>query len=135
MSTPPTQPPHRNEQRESLSLSPNDHLRTLVELLKPGGADLARRWVAALMLAPAEERERIVEAVEAKIVELYALDEQADDDIGEAAAASAEAQEFDLVEPPVQKEGRVEQTIHTYAAAAEASLEAKRNPGDRRRQA
>jgi len=108
---------------------PADHLRTLVELLKPGGADLARRWVAALFLAPEQERERIVEAVEARIVELYALDEPA----SQGASTGAEEQTVDLVEPPVEKEGHVEQVIHTYAKAADEAIAAKRKPQDRGR--
>lgn len=43
----------------------------LVELLKPAGPELARRWVAALLLAPPEERDAIVEAVEAKLFEEF----------------------------------------------------------------
>ena len=52
-------------------LSPNDHLELLVELMRPGSVELARRWVSALMLAPASEREAIVQAVEAQMVEDY----------------------------------------------------------------
>tara|TARA_R110002072_G_scaffold42064_16_gene118318 strand:- start:12422 stop:12580 length:159 start_codon:yes stop_codon:yes gene_type:complete len=43
----------------------------LVELMRPGSVELARRWVSALMLAPASEREAIVQAVEAQMVEDY----------------------------------------------------------------
>ncbi|MEZ6319340.1 MAG: hypothetical protein R3B49_11420 [Phycisphaerales bacterium] len=43
----------------------------LIELLKPAGPELARRWVAALLVAPEEEREAIVEAVEARIYQEY----------------------------------------------------------------
>lgn len=129
MSTQPSNPPPKSERSRSPTLSPNDHLRTLVELLRPGGADLARRWVAALFLPPEQERERIVEAVEARIVELYALEEPADK------AATDEEQTVDLVEPPVEKEGHVEQVIHTYSRAADDALAAKRKPQDKRKQA
>lgn len=44
----------------------------IVELMRPAGADLARRWLAALLVAPEEEREAIVASVEARLVELYA---------------------------------------------------------------
>lgn len=39
----------------------------LIELLRPAGPDLARRWVAALTLVPEHERERVVRAVERQI--------------------------------------------------------------------
>jgi len=39
--------------------------------MKPAGADLARRWLAVLMTVPADERERVVEAVERRIAEEY----------------------------------------------------------------
>lgn len=58
-------------------LLPNDHAKMLVDLLRASGgegAELLRRWVAALMTAPAEERRAIVEAVEQRITELYASD-------------------------------------------------------------
>lgn len=43
----------------------------LIELLRPTGPELARRWVAALMLVPEDVREQVVEAVEAQIVADY----------------------------------------------------------------
>ncbi len=43
----------------------------LVELLRAGSPELARRWVAALMLVPEDRRQGIVEAVERQIVEEY----------------------------------------------------------------
>jgi len=50
---------------------PNDHLELLIELMRPGSVELARRWVSALMLVPVDEREAIVSAVEAQIVADY----------------------------------------------------------------
>ena len=55
----------------SETLLPNDHLELLIELMRPGSVELARRWVSALMLVPADEREAIVAAVEAQIVADY----------------------------------------------------------------
>ncbi len=55
----------------SPTLSPNDHLRLLIELMRPAGAELARRWLAALMIVPPDEREDVVGAIEARIVETY----------------------------------------------------------------
>lgn len=54
------------------TLSPNDHVRMLVELLRPSGPELARRWLAALMVVPEGERAAVVESVEARIVSMYA---------------------------------------------------------------
>ncbi len=53
---------------ESATLSPSDHLELLVELLRPGSIELARRWVSALMLVPECEREDVVSAVESQLV-------------------------------------------------------------------
>ncbi len=43
----------------------------LSELLKSGGVELARRWIAALMLAPEDERETIVSEVERRMAREY----------------------------------------------------------------
>jgi len=43
----------------------------IVELMRRAGADLARRWLATLLLAPEEEREAVVASVEARMAELY----------------------------------------------------------------
>lgn len=40
----------------------------LLELCKPESMELVRRWVAALMLVPEDQRESIVQAVEKQIV-------------------------------------------------------------------
>ena len=85
-------------------LSPNDHARMLVELLQPMGAELARRWVAGLLMVPRDEREHVVEAVVGRIAEVYARE-----DAGEDVC-------FDIAGEVMQKEGYVEQTIRTYAA-------------------
>ncbi len=39
--------------------------------MRPAGADLYRRWLTALMMAPENEREAIVEAVEAQFEREY----------------------------------------------------------------
>ena len=56
---------------ESATLLPNDHLKLFMDLLRPDSMELARRWVSALMLVPEDERESIVQAVEAQIVADY----------------------------------------------------------------
>lgn len=40
--------------------------------MRPAGVELARRWLAALLLAPEDEREAVVESVEARMSEVYA---------------------------------------------------------------
>ena len=54
------------------TLLPSDHVRMLVELLRPMGAELSRRWVAALLLVDRDERESMVEMVERHVSLEYA---------------------------------------------------------------
>jgi hypothetical protein len=77
----------------------------LVELLRPAGAELGRRWLACLMLAPESEREAIVASIERRMAELY-LDGSAD-------------RTLDVAHPPEQHEGFVEQKVTTYAVRGE----------------
>lgn len=56
-------------------LLPNEHLNMLIELLKPSGPELARRWLSALMLVPEDLRGQVVDAVESQIVADYASDD------------------------------------------------------------
>lgn len=67
--------------------SPNDHLRLLIELMRPCGTELARRWVAALLLVPPEEREALVREVERRVVEAFA--DRAPEDFGKASELKA----------------------------------------------
>ena len=57
------------------SLLPQDSAKLLVELLQPAGIELGRRWLAALLHVPQEEREAVVESVEAEIMKTYPYDE------------------------------------------------------------
>jgi hypothetical protein len=43
----------------------------LVELLQPMGPELARRWVAALLLVDRDERDEFVRTVERHVADLY----------------------------------------------------------------
>lgn len=43
----------------------------IVELLRPAGPDLARRWLAALLLVDISEREAVVSSIERQIAETY----------------------------------------------------------------
>jgi len=69
----PEPTPHKSspEPDESPTLLPNDHITMIVELLRPMGPQLARRWLAALLLVPEHEREALVEAIEEQIVREY----------------------------------------------------------------
>ena len=86
--------------------SQGDHIRMLIELLQPTGPDLARRWLAALLLVPRDERQSVVESVEQRIASMFDPD---------APLASTDDEEIDIVFPPVQRTGYVEQTHKTYA--------------------
>lgn len=74
------------------------------------GAELCRRWVAALLLAPESERRSIVEAVEQRIVETY----------GETPprhpAEDAERL-IHLVAPPTQHADHTEVVVRSYSVA------------------
>lgn len=100
----------------SPTLSPNDHVRLLVELLRPGGADLARRWVAALMLVPPEDRLGVVESIESRIVETYGRPSD---------------REIEVVHPPVQRDGHVEQVVTTVTVRESIEPRARSKPASR----
>lgn len=86
----------------------------LVELLQPLGPELVRRWVATLLMVPRDQREAVVASVEARIAELYEQSWKS----GEAAANSALApREIEIVHPPQQRDGYIEQVVTTYEDA------------------
>jgi hypothetical protein len=62
------------ERAASEMLSPSDHLKLLVDLMKPAGPELSRRWLAALTLVPEEERKSVIKSVEAEIIRQYGDD-------------------------------------------------------------
>lgn len=99
----------------SPTLLPNDHTRMLVELLRLAGGtgpELVRRWVAALLSVPADEREAVVEAVEARLLEEYDLPALS------GAVSSAEVEPmFHVASPPVPRGGYSEVTIRSYSKA------------------
>ncbi|HLP85790.1 MAG TPA: hypothetical protein VK157_15675 [Phycisphaerales bacterium] len=89
----------------------------LVELLQPLGPELVRRWVATLLMVPRDQREAVVASVEARIAELYEQSWKS----GEAAANSALApREIEIVHPPQQRDGYIEQVVTTYEDANES---------------
>mgnify|MGYP007077567851 CR=1 FL=1 len=112
----------RPEPHESRTPSPNDHVRTLIELLRPAGTDLARRWLAALLVAPESVRAGIVEPVDRRIVE--ECGGRAPGEAGPGTHAAAETL-LDIAEPPVQRDGYVEQIIRTYARRPASPGEAR----------
>ncbi|MDX9910364.1 MAG: hypothetical protein RBS39_00890 [Phycisphaerales bacterium] len=79
-------------------------------MLRPGTAELARRWLAALLMVDPAERGAVVDAIERRIVEEYAGGSR-------EGAREDGAREMDVAHPPVQREGYVEQTFTTYEAA------------------
>lgn len=56
---------------DSVTLSPNDHTKMLVELLQRLGPELVRRWVASLLTVDRDEREAMVDMVEKYVAEHY----------------------------------------------------------------
>lgn len=80
----------------------------IVQALRPGTAELARRWLAALLVVPEAEREGVVSAVERRIVSTF----------GSKGAAPSDddrpAREFRVVSPPRQREGYIEQIESTF---------------------
>lgn len=79
----------------------------LVELLRTGTPELSRRWLAALMMVPADERAGVVSAVERQIVATYCPST-------EEAPTLATSRHIHVVGPPVQRDGYVEQIERTY---------------------
>lgn len=98
-------------------------------MLRPGGIDLARRWVAALMLAPESDRPAIVAEVERRLVTMYAepmIERAAEND--DAEAESDNAPVVHVVVPPVQKAGYIEEVERAYTAETPGKARA-RKPG------
>lgn len=98
----------------------------LVELLRPATPELARRWLAAMLLVPESERAGVVAAVERQIIATY---------------EHARSPDVDLVHPPVAREDCVEQVVVTYAGEplsqdeSSASVEKRaRRPAHKRAQ-
>jgi hypothetical protein len=87
----------------SVRPSPGDHVRAIVELLRPATPDLARRWLAALLLVPEDERAAVVSEVERSIVAMYVREEPRED-----------ARQFSVVYPPQQRAGYVEEVRAHY---------------------
>ncbi|HVZ93999.1 MAG TPA: hypothetical protein VG797_05775 [Phycisphaerales bacterium] len=85
----------------------------------PGGAgpELARRWLAALLVAPPDERESIVSAIEMKMVETYVDGPRDERPAGENEQPALQGEPLRVTTEPVQRSGYVEQVMRTYAAS------------------
>ncbi len=86
------------------------------------GPELARRWLAALMLAPGEEREAIVEGVEQRMAELYdpglrAAGIDQDDAMPAHLHAETGGTVVRISAEPVQRTGYFEQVMRSYSRA------------------
>jgi len=92
----------------------------LIELLRPAGPEVARRWLAALMLVDSEEREAMVAMVERQIAQLYGPGARREEPAG-----------FQVVHPPVQRDGHTEQIVTTYEVIEEKP--AREEPGGHQR--
>jgi hypothetical protein len=105
----------------------------LVELLRPLGPELARRWLAALLAIPAHEREAAVIAIEARVAEAYNQRTLAARKRSGKGGAGKRGKSFDVLSPPVQREGYTEQVVTTYEVeeqpAREAALRKRRASG------
>jgi hypothetical protein len=103
----------------------------LTELLRPAGAELARRWVAALLLVPADEREDVVNAVEQQIVKSYLPG----DALGiKPKAARISPRQVHVVSPAVQRDGYHEHIERTFEIVDEQpELKKKTKPKRRAR--
>lgn len=98
-----------------------------MQLLRPGQADLSRRWLAALLLVPEDERGAVVRAVEERLGREYAqaslvnarLDGVTLEDVGAAGKPppdpQAEEHEIHVVYPARAADGHTEQVVKTYA--------------------
>jgi len=82
----------------------------LIELLRPAGPDMARRWLAALLMVDASDRAQLVAEVERRVAATYGRQRP-----GLGSSAAEAVREVKITHPPVQREGYVEQTTVIYA--------------------
>jgi len=88
----------------------------LIELMRPAGPELARRWLAALLLAPERDRPSIVAEVERRMVALYAEPlTPTEKESSSVESGDDEAPVVHIVSPPVQKQGYVETTERAFS--------------------
>jgi hypothetical protein len=106
----------------------------LVELLRPVGPELARRWLAMLLLVPRDEQEALVNAVERRIAETYGPSSLAENRPNRTSTTPAQGEEpLEVVYPPVQRKGYVEQVVVSYERDHPSSRQARDAAQPRRR--
>lgn len=108
--------------------SPNDQMRTLIELLRRGGPELGRRWLAALMLVDAAEREGVVAEIERTFAARYPRGPRGAETDGSRLSVT-------MVHPPQRRAGYIEQKETTYEAAPDRPPESRSRPASKRRRA
>lgn len=89
----------------------------IIQMLRPAGPDLGRRWLAALLLVPPDEREAVVAEVERRVTALYT--ETAPEGEGEV----------HVVHPPRTRGGAVEHVETTYVVKNGKSRRERRQSG------
>ncbi len=90
----------------------------LLELLDPAGPELARRLIAALLLVDKADRPALVTEIERRVAKAY----------------PPTPSELHVHQPPVQRDGYVEQITTTYALPA-SKKRTKASPRKRARRA
>ncbi|CAN5748604.1 hypothetical protein BH11PLA1_BH11PLA1_07590 [soil metagenome] len=107
-------------------------MRTLIELLRPGSADLCRRWLAALLIVPERERSAVVSAVEARIVAEFGAGVRAGAAAAPQRGEAARGDSVRVVYPPASMPGGVAQEHVEYRGARpatdDAAVERRRPP-------
>lgn len=104
-----------NESGSLPALSPNDHARMLVELLRPLGAELGRRWLAALLIVSPEDRASLVAEIERRIVAEYG-------------GRETDKQEVRVIGPEVQRDGYSERIETVYEVKPTRLSQGAREP-------
>lgn len=100
----------------------------LVELLRPVGPELARRWLAALTLVDADEREAMVAMIERQIAEVYGNPAaRAAEPVASKSATRPDRPAIQVVHPPVQRDGHIEQVVTTYEVMDPSEHEAQQD--------
>lgn len=87
----------------------------LIELLRPAGPELARRWLTTLLMVDRDDREALVEMLERYVIDHYAQGERPARPPAQTAGPQGG---LDVVHPPQQREGYVEQVHVTYEVEA-----------------
>jgi hypothetical protein len=93
----------------------------LIELMRPAGPDMARRWLACLLCAPESERAALLAEMEARAA-AFASQRQP--------AAPHTPPEITILHPPVQHDGYTEQVSTIYARSEPPAAKPARRAAD-----